>query len=54
VESFQHRFSETNGIRVHIAEAGVGTLVLLCHGFPESWYSWHHQLLRPSEGRDDV
>jgi pimeloyl-ACP methyl ester carboxylesterase len=18
--------------------------VLLCHGFPESWYSWRHQL----------
>ena len=21
-----------------------GPLVLLCHGFPESWYSWRHQL----------
>jgi pimeloyl-ACP methyl ester carboxylesterase len=35
---------ETNGIRVHIAEQGEGPLVLLCHGFPESWYSWRHQL----------
>src|ERR1700761_9271695 len=40
----QHRFIETNGIRMHIAEAGTGPLVLLCHGFPESWYSWRHQL----------
>jgi pimeloyl-ACP methyl ester carboxylesterase len=39
-----HRFIETNGIRMHIAEAGAGPLVLLCHGFPESWYSWRHQL----------
>jgi pimeloyl-ACP methyl ester carboxylesterase len=39
-----HRFIETNGIRMHIAEAGIGPLVLLCHGFPESWYSWRHQL----------
>lgn len=40
----RHRFVETNGIRMHIAEAGEGPLVLLCHGFPESWYSWRHQL----------
>jgi Predicted hydrolases or acyltransferases (alpha/beta hydrolase superfamily) len=24
--------------------AGEGPIVLLCHGFPESWYSWRHQL----------
>src|SRR5712692_3999646 len=39
-----HCFIETNGIRMHIAEAGKGPLVLLCHGFPESWYSWRSQL----------
>lgn len=39
-----HRFVETNGIRMHIAEQGAGPLVVLCHGFPESWYSWRHQL----------
>ncbi|MGI8329108.1 alpha/beta fold hydrolase [Actinomadura scrupuli] len=39
-----HRFVQTNGIRMHIAEAGSGPLVLLLHGFPESWYSWRHQL----------
>jgi len=39
-----HRTVETNGIRMHVAEAGTGPLVLLCHGFPESWYSWRHQL----------
>ncbi len=40
----QHRTVETNGIRMHIAEQGTGPLVVLCHGFPESWYSWRHQL----------
>jgi len=40
----RHRFVETNGIRMHMAEAGEGPLVVLCHGFPESWYSWRHQL----------
>jgi pimeloyl-ACP methyl ester carboxylesterase len=39
-----HRFVEANGIRIHVAEQGAGPLVLLCHGFPESWYSWRHQL----------
>jgi pimeloyl-ACP methyl ester carboxylesterase len=38
-----HRTVETNGIRMHVAEYGAGPLVLLCHGFPESWYSWRHQ-----------
>src|SRR5258707_2015828 len=40
----RHRTVETNGIRMHLAERGSGPLVVLCHGFPESWYSWRHQL----------
>lgn len=40
----KHRKITANGIELHIAEAGEGPLVLLCHGFPESWYSWRHQL----------
>ena len=39
-----HRDVETNGIRLHVVEQGTGPVVLLCHGFPESWYSWRHQL----------
>jgi pimeloyl-ACP methyl ester carboxylesterase len=39
-----HRTIKTNGIDMHIAEAGSGPLVLMLHGFPESWYSWRHQL----------
>jgi pimeloyl-ACP methyl ester carboxylesterase len=34
----------TNGIRLYYVEQGEGPLVLLCHGFPELWYSWRHQL----------
>ena len=36
---------EANGISMRYAEAGSGPLVLFCHGWPESWYSWRHQLL---------
>lgn len=39
-----HRMLETNGVRLHVAEQGQGPLVVLLHGFPESWYSWRHQL----------
>src|SRR5271169_5983887 len=38
------RFIEANGIRMRVAEQGAGPVVLLCHGWPESWYSWRHQL----------
>jgi pimeloyl-ACP methyl ester carboxylesterase len=38
-----HRRVKANGINLHIAEQGTGPLVLLCHGFPESWYSWRNQ-----------
>jgi len=39
----KHRIVETNGIRMHVAEQGTGPLIVLCHGFPESWYSWRYQ-----------
>ena len=39
-----HRTVRTNGINLHVAEQGQGPAVVLCHGFPELWYSWRHQL----------
>jgi pimeloyl-ACP methyl ester carboxylesterase len=45
----KHRFIETNGLRMHVAESGQGPLVVLCHGWPESWYSWRHQLVALAE-----
>ena len=44
MSGIDHRTVETNGIKMHIAEAGSGPLVVLLHGFPELWYSWRHQL----------
>ncbi len=40
----RHQTIETNGIRMHVAEAGTGFPVVFCHGFPELWYSWRHQV----------
>jgi pimeloyl-ACP methyl ester carboxylesterase len=44
MSEFTHRHINTNGIRMHVVEAGSGFPVLFCHGFPEIWYSWRHQL----------
>ncbi len=35
----EHRVVMANGIRLRLAEAGRGPLVLMVHGFPESWWS---------------
>jgi pimeloyl-ACP methyl ester carboxylesterase len=43
-EPFEHAQIEANGIAVHTVSVGQGPLVVFCHGFPESWYSWRHQL----------
>ncbi|XP_075951209.1 bifunctional epoxide hydrolase 2-like [Anarhichas minor] len=32
------------GVRTHYVEMGSGPPVVLCHGFPESWYSWRYQI----------
>jgi pimeloyl-ACP methyl ester carboxylesterase len=40
----RHRQLQVGELSMHVAEAGEGPLVLLCHGFPECWYSWRHQL----------
>jgi pimeloyl-ACP methyl ester carboxylesterase len=37
-------FVDTNGIRLRVAQAGHGPLIVLVHGWPESWYSWRHQI----------
>jgi pimeloyl-ACP methyl ester carboxylesterase len=42
----RERFIETNGIKLHVMEAGPadGPMILFLHGFPEFWYAWRKQL----------
>ena len=40
----EFRFIETNGVKLRAAVQGEGPLVVMVHGFPESWYSWRHQM----------
>lgn len=44
MSELEHGNLEANGINIHYVAQGEGPLVVLCHGFPESWYSWRHQL----------
>ena len=49
VPGVELKTTTANNIHVRYAEAGSGPLVLFCHGWPESWYSWRHQLKAVSE-----
>lgn len=46
MDQFSHRSVMSSGHRIHVVEHGPedGTPVVMVHGFPESWYSWRHQL----------
>lgn len=43
---YEESFIQTNGIRLHVVQAGPkdGPLVILLHGFPEFWYGWNKQI----------
>ena len=40
----KRRVVEARHARIELVEEGEGPVVLLVHGFPESWYSWRHQI----------
>lgn len=39
--SIAHEFVRLNDVTLHYVVAGAGRPVVLLHGFPETWYSWH-------------
>jgi pimeloyl-ACP methyl ester carboxylesterase len=44
VDGVEHRYVEAGGLRMHLAEAGVGPPLLLLHGWPQHWYQWRRVL----------
>ena len=40
----EFRTIDAGELRLRVAVQGTGPLVLMVHGFPESWYSWRHQM----------
>ncbi|TGX49053.1 alpha/beta hydrolase [Sphingomonas gei] len=45
VVGFTHRYSESNGARIHYVVGGEGPAVLLLHGFPYTWEDWRRVLV---------
>jgi pimeloyl-ACP methyl ester carboxylesterase len=39
----RHERVKSDGVVLHVAVAGDGPPVVLLHGFPENWRSWHRQ-----------
>ena len=44
MSEIEYKNIETNGISLRLAIQGEGPLVIYCHGWPESWYSYRYQL----------
>ena len=40
--NFEHL--DGNNLKIRSVVEGEGPLVVLVHGWPESWYSWRHQI----------
>jgi len=40
----EFRTVDTGELKLRCAIEGTGPLVVMVHGFPESWYSWRHQI----------
>lgn len=43
-KEFIHRHIAGHGVQLHVVAAGIGPPVILLHGFPENWHSWHRQI----------
>lgn len=51
MDQIQHKYVNIRGVKLHIAEIGTGSLVVVfIHGFPEIWYSWRHQMIAVANG----
>lgn len=44
VDGWAQKVADLGSIKLHYVEQGKGPLVMLLHGFPESWFSWRHQI----------
>ena len=49
-EGFTSEYREVDGVRLHYVKGGQGPLVMLVHGFGQTWYEWHQ--LMPLLGRN--
>lgn len=43
-DQVEHRYADSNGVKIHYAALGDGPLVVMIHGFPDFWYTWRDQM----------
>ena len=46
---FSHHTAQANGVRLHYVRGGQGPVLLLWHGFLETWYCWRKIMPRLAE-----
>ena len=44
MDRVEHRYADNDGVRIHYAALGKGSLVVMIHGFPDFWYTWRAQM----------
>lgn len=51
-QTFEHRFAEANGVRLHYVIGGPpdGEMVVLLHGWPQTWYTWRQVMPALAKG----
>lgn len=52
--TWNHRFIDANGIRIHYVRHGAGPPIVLLHGWPEFWYTWRKNILPLAEHFDVI
>jgi len=43
-DEVEHRYADSDGVKIHYAALGKGPLVVMIHGFPDFWYTWRQQM----------
>ena len=43
-EMFKHNTASVNGTKIHYVMGGKGDVILLIHGYPETWHTWHKMM----------
>ncbi|EJE8155354.1 alpha/beta hydrolase [Vibrio alginolyticus] len=46
---FESSFKDVNGVKLHYVVGGEGPLLLMVHGFAQSWYEWHQLMPKLAE-----
>ena len=41
---FKHYTANANGAKIHYVKGGTGDVIVLIHGYPETWHTWHKMM----------